>query len=735
MLSLLKSKTVVNTKVVAIIILAIISFEPFFLVGDKVVLHPFIEQQNYTADHFLSTWSDINGGLFGAPALPMQLVGPSVVSIFGQSLSWVILSGTMAFIAALGMFYLTRLITKSIPIRIIGALAYTLSIAGIFFSFSSIGFSPPWAFFPFFLYLFWTAKQGTIYRNAFFIALISIFMAGSNQTIVALYFFTGALILIYKFIFVTRREFYDAVKFAIIAVPLSFVLTAYYYIPEYILFSSSRDYFDVILSAEGPGWLNSASDYFETFRMMGNVDMTYNWAGFSHPEWQLFYDSELFVLLSFVFPIAAIAGLLFVKGNKFGGFSALLLLLALPFAVGGYPSFTGAIYLWLYSHIPLFSIFRDSYKLMIPVSIGYAILFTALISHFYNSHKSNRPSRKVVPLASISLASILLLTIAIQPLTGTQTDRSSLIDIPQYWRDLGEWTRGQEGDFRVLMLPNAGVPSYKFTSHPGMHPEFFHALMLNHDISIVSPTSPNRQTIEYTYNALCGSTDNFSSLSRILNLKYLLLQKDTQWDIYGFQSPDDAKKCIAAEIGKSSPDMTFGNLEVYYLPESYQAPKIYGVYSVSEAYTKDFNLYFEGDGQKIEYADYSENSGPEIQYVKENLWKYKVKVKTDRPFTLVFSESFHPEWKAIYGNAEWINVQFLESAGGHREINTYSNGWYIPKTGEYEITLMFMPQASFYASLIVSIVGFIAAVYWLTFRNIVPIPFLKQKVQARRHSV
>lgn len=702
-----------NHNIVALAILFIFSFEPFLIV-DAIVLHPFIEQQNYTIDHFLSTWSDVNGGTFGAPALPMQLIGPFVVSIFGQSLSWSILSGSMAFIAAAGTFLLLKLVSGSVVVRFVGALAYILSIAGIFFSFSSIGFSPPWAFFPFFVYFMWTAKKGNLFKNSFLIALIAIMIAGSNQTIIALYFLAGGLMLLFRF-FVSRTMFYDAAKLAMIAVPLCTVLTAYYYVPQYILFLSSQDYFDVILRAEGPAWLNSGSSYFESIRMMGSVDMTYNWAGYSHPEWRLFYDSPAFLILSFVFPTVAVAGIAFVRKNLFAVFASLMLLISIPFAIGGYPSFIGGIYMWFYNNIPYFSIFRDSYKLMIPVSLSLSVLLSVVVNKLVERTTASTKQRKInfLPLTGIGLIIILILTIGIQPLTGRQTDRSSLIDIPQYWTDFGTWIRHEEGDFRALMLPSAGVPSYKFTSHPGMHPEFYHALMLNRDISIVSPTSPNRSTLEYAYNALCESGENFASISRLLNLKYLLLQHDTNWDVYGFQSPADAQKCITDILGKSQPDQSFGNLDVYLLPESYQAPKIYGVYETSIAYAADANLFFRpGVGQEITFADYKEG-GPEVTYEKENLWKYRISIKAERPFTLVFSESFHPEWATFYGDVDWYSTSFSKKITDHNKVNTYSNSWLISKPGEYEITLLFLPQSTFYASLIISTVGFAIALVLL----------------------
>jgi hypothetical protein len=70
-----------------------------------------------------------------------------------------------------------------------------------------------------------------------------------------------------------------------------------------------------------------------------------------------------------------------------------------------------------------------------------------------------------------------------------------------------------------------------------------------------------------------------------------------------------------------------------------------------------------------------------------------VHVNTDRPFTLVFSESYDPWWKAFIGEFE-VNNHFI--------INGFANAWYINKTGNFTITLKYHLQESYRLGLTVS---------------------------------
>lgn len=116
---------------------------------------------------------------------------------------------------------------------------------------------------------------------------------------------------------------------------------------------------------------------------------------------------------------------------------------------------------------------------------------------------------------------------------------------------------------------------------------------------------------------------------------------------------------------------------------------------------------------------------PIINYQRINPTKYKVRVtNATSPFVIVFSESFHPQWRA-YINRNGKQVSWFESLykkpiseEKHLLVNGYANAWYIDPielgTGEnFTVTLYFKPQSYFYIGLIISGLTFIGCVGYL----------------------
>jgi hypothetical protein len=126
---------------------------------------------------------------------------------------------------------------------------------------------------------------------------------------------------------------------------------------------------------------------------------------------------------------------------------------------------------------------------------------------------------------------------------------------------------------------------------------------------------------------------------------------------------------------------------------------------------KDYLIYYtmKEEENEVKFPDFfkTEDSYPEINYTKINPTKYEVKVKTDKPFFLIFSDSYHPLWRA------YIDGEEIQS------IISYSfiNGFYIQKTGEYEVTIEFIGQRYVWIGGIISLTTFIFAISYILFEN------------------
>lgn len=107
----------------------------------------------------------------------------------------------------------------------------------------------------------------------------------------------------------------------------------------------------------------------------------------------------------------------------------------------------------------------------------------------------------------------------------------------------------------------------------------------------------------------------------------------------------------------------------------------------------------------VRHADKkSEYVNPIVSFQKINPTKYIVQINNaSTPFFLIFSESFHHDWKALINGNDDETVP----EENHFVANGFANGWYINKTGNYTITIEFMPQRLYELGLKISLSTFI----------------------------
>jgi len=73
---------------------------------------------------------------------------------------------------------------------------------------------------------------------------------------------------------------------------------------------------------------------------------------------------------------------------------------------------------------------------------------------------------------------------------------------------------------------------------------------------------------------------------------------------------------------------------------------------------------------------------PDVSYEKVNPCKYIVHVNCTKPFLLIFSDSYHPLWKAYVDGTEISPITAY----------SFVNGFFINKTGQFDITIYFTGQ-------------------------------------------
>ena len=108
---------------------------------------------------------------------------------------------------------------------------------------------------------------------------------------------------------------------------------------------------------------------------------------------------------------------------------------------------------------------------------------------------------------------------------------------------------------------------------------------------------------------------------------------------------------------------------------------------------------------------------PNITFQNIDPTEYRIEVtNASTPYFLVFSESYHKDWVAYFGEPNWIQTFSAERVLDeyHFIANGYANAWYINKTGSYTITLEFWPQKLFYIGSAISITTLILCALYIS---------------------
>ncbi|MEK9143915.1 MAG: hypothetical protein AAB481_04815 [Patescibacteria group bacterium] len=94
---------------------------------------------------------------------------------------------------------------------------------------------------------------------------------------------------------------------------------------------------------------------------------------------------------------------------------------------------------------------------------------------------------------------------------------------------------------------------------------------------------------------------------------------------------------------------------------------------------------------------------PSVSFVQKNPTLYEVAVTgAQSPFVLVLNQRFDPGWG--------LAIKGVRQGYYHQEANGFANSWIVPKTGDFMLTLYYIPQQLEYVGGLITIVTFVAAV-------------------------
>lgn len=472
------------------------------------------------------------------------------------------------------------------------------------------------------------------------------------------------------------------------------------------------------------------------FRLLGS--WLFNEGAFGSPycSFAPIYATPLLIILTTAIPLLAFSTLLCYPRNRRVLFFSVLAIIGLFLATGPNKPL-GNIYVWLYTNIPGFWIFREPWSKFMPIVVlSYASMIGFAVDGFFNRLSLFRK----VSLRSIGVGAILILLIvnAWPLLSGDAipgTPRGDVgrlpgfqVNIPEYWIEASNWINAQPGDWRVFLLPQNPFYQVHYTwDYYGVD------ITPNLVTKSLVTTSPGGGYLTYDsteflnmlyYEIKSNPNADLSLTLSILNAKYVLLRGDLDWTYFNTTdagSPQFYSSWLDAQSGIKLAKV-FGPLKIYenelYYPRIYAADDVFVLngnvtmlpnFLTSSNFEEGMAVFLDTKLHPDQVASLEtlsrSNNSPSISYKEISSTKYIVHVHdASNPFVLVFTDSFDPQWIAQIDDVK---------VNGHMVVNGYANAWYINKTGSFKVVLEFWPQKLFYYGATVSLATLIVCVLFL----------------------
>lgn len=400
----------------------------------------------------------------------------------------------------------------------------------------------------------------------------------------------------------------------------------------------------------GPAYSTAVSTQFFSFAKFENA------IGLLHPNWpENIFGKTYFMMPQFLLlPIMAFGSLLFVSKKKAkqemqSFYIIFLCLLALTgiFLAKGFQNPFGQIYLWIFSYVPGFELFRDPTKWYLFVALSYSMLIPFTISKLYETIlQKNFLIIIVKKLFVVCIASYLVFLIYplfLHQLTGTFISQQE----PKEYRELDSFLNSQPGFFRTLWIPTIGQFSLYSPNHPIM--------LLNQ----LWPKLKNPSQLE-----------GYITPIQEMAVKYVIIPYDSNREIFLTDRKYDEKKYLQTirnikQIPWLKQKISFGKIIVFEVPN-----------------TK--NKFFSTGKVNISYK---ERNPTDYILTLTNVQK------NDR---IIFSETFDSQWIARQNGYNEISQPF----------DTILNSFVLLNRGNMQIEISYRPQQWVWVGLSVSICTF-----------------------------
>ncbi len=364
---------------------------------------------------------------------------------------------------------------------------------------------------------------------------------------------------------------------------------------------------------------------FNLASMHGFWRQGYDYAKFHIPSWPVLYGIILFL---------SVHGFLILNRDpKYKIYARALAIIsvgALILATGITHPLFSKIFKFLFDYFPFFKGYREPHKFVALLCLAYAFFGGVGLGDFVEQFKNSKKLRAKILIGifiAISLATPFIYSYTM--FFGFHGQLES-VDYPETWYETDDYLNKDKDDFNILFLPWHQYMTFRFNPKQRIaNPadRFFTKPVIQGDNmeagDIYSQSlNPLSKYIEFLlFNN--KKYDNFGELVKPLNIKYIILAKEVDWQRYQFLH------------NQTDLELVIENEDLLVFKNTHKTSPVYGT---DETLTKDdWNQFLN---------NYTFDLEP-LEVEKKSPIKYILQENPTKQY-LVFTEKFSDGWR--YGD-------------------------------------------------------------------------------------
>jgi len=424
----------------------------------------------------------------------------------------------------------------------------------------------------------------------------------------------------------------NLIKYSIIIFTLYILINSFWIIPTLLDSNTTLRSFQNFIGPEDISLFSPKPSFnfntlFNLASMHGFWRQGYDYAKFHIPFWPLLYGIILFLTVH--------GFLILNKDPKYKLYAralAVIAVVSLILATGTTHPFFSKIFKFLFDYVPFFKGCREPHKFVALLCLAYAFFGGVGLGDFVKQFKESKKNIPKVLLALFIVISLLTPIIYSYTMFFGFHGQLESVDYPKTWYETDEYLNKDQDNFNVLFLPwhlymtfrfnpkqRIANPADKFFTKPVIWGDNIEAGGI-----YSQSTNPVSKYIEFLLSKR-QEYNNFGELVKPLNVKYVILAKETDWQNYQFL------------YNQTDLELVVDNEDLLIFKNNQETSPVY-----------ETNTLLTKDDWKSLLDNYTFELDP-IPVEKRSPIKYILQENPDKQY-LVFAEKFSEGWR--YGNQQ-----------------------------------------------------------------------------------